>query len=157
MAPTCGSAHGTTEPTARNFDCTATPHWPAARSHATIEYVATTSLRAIRQLAEIQIQQLAPLGRDERRRHLRVRKCSFDLFRRSGSHDDRAPGRVRFLQLALGREVVEHECIAEVELAFDGDLRDAAPRRTEPALSHSSSDSPGSIACTSTPCASCFS
>jgi hypothetical protein len=37
-----GSAQGTTEPTARNFDCTATPHWPAARSQATIEYVLIT-------------------------------------------------------------------------------------------------------------------
>jgi hypothetical protein len=42
IAPTWGSAHGTTEPTARNFDWTATPHWPASRSQATIEYVATT-------------------------------------------------------------------------------------------------------------------
>ena len=35
------TANGTTEPTARNFDWTATPHSPAARSHAAIEYVAT--------------------------------------------------------------------------------------------------------------------
>ena len=34
-----GSAQGTTDPTARNFDCTATPHCPASRSQATIEYV----------------------------------------------------------------------------------------------------------------------
>src|SRR5687767_12062268 len=39
MAPTCGSAHGTTDPTARNFDCTPTPHSPRSRSQATIEYV----------------------------------------------------------------------------------------------------------------------
>ena len=31
IAPTPGSAHGTIEPTARNFDSTATPHWPASR------------------------------------------------------------------------------------------------------------------------------
>ena len=42
MAPTCGSAAGTTAPTARNFDWTATPHSPASRSHATIEYVEIT-------------------------------------------------------------------------------------------------------------------
>jgi hypothetical protein len=35
--PTCGSAHGTTEPTARNFDCVATPHCPRSRSQAAIE------------------------------------------------------------------------------------------------------------------------
>ena len=34
IAPTCGSAHGTTEPTARNFDAVATPHSPASRSQA---------------------------------------------------------------------------------------------------------------------------
>ena len=41
IAPTSGSAHGTTEPTARNFDCVATPHCPLSRSQAAIEYVAT--------------------------------------------------------------------------------------------------------------------
>ena len=37
IAPTCGTAHGTIEPTARNFDWVATPHCPAARSQAQIE------------------------------------------------------------------------------------------------------------------------
>ena len=41
IAPTCGSAQGTTEPTERNFDWTATPHCSASRSTATIEYVET--------------------------------------------------------------------------------------------------------------------
>ena len=35
---------GTTEPTARNFDWVATPHCPASRSQAAIEYVATSGL-----------------------------------------------------------------------------------------------------------------
>ena len=37
IAPTCSFAHGTTEPTARNFDCVATPHCAASRSQAQIE------------------------------------------------------------------------------------------------------------------------
>jgi len=37
FAPIPGSAQGTTEPTPRNFDCVATPHWPASRSQAAIE------------------------------------------------------------------------------------------------------------------------
>ena len=85
-----------------------------------------------------------------------MRKGSLDRLRRSGSYDDRLPGGVRFLQRALIGNVVEHERLADVELTFDGDLRDAPSRRSEPALSHSSIDSPGSMAWTSTPLASCF-
>jgi hypothetical protein len=33
-------------------------------------------------------------------------------------------------------DVVEHERVAELELTLDRDLRDAASRRPEPALSH---------------------
>src|SRR3954471_9278302 len=38
-APTPARAHGTTAPTARNFDCTATARSPVAASRATIENV----------------------------------------------------------------------------------------------------------------------
>lgn len=38
-APTFARAEGTTEPTARNLEATATPHSPASISHATIENV----------------------------------------------------------------------------------------------------------------------
>src|SRR5712691_7108036 len=157
MAPTCGSAHGTTEPTARNFDWTATPHWPASRSHATIEYVATTSLRAIGQLAEVAVAQVAAIGRHERRRNLRMRERGLHGLRRGGSHDDRPPGPVCFVQCPLINDVVEHERLVEVELAVDRDLRDPSSRCTEPALPHSSIVPPGSTACTSTPLARRFS
>src|SRR5690606_17186342 len=40
-APTLAFAHGTTEPTAKNFDWTATPTSPVSGSAATIENVAT--------------------------------------------------------------------------------------------------------------------
>ena len=49
-------AHGTTEPTARNFDCVATPHWPASRSHAQMEYVATGA-SAIGELRQVELEQ----------------------------------------------------------------------------------------------------
>ena len=39
IAPTSARAHGTTAPTARNFDWVATPRSPVAGSSATIEYV----------------------------------------------------------------------------------------------------------------------
>jgi hypothetical protein len=45
-------AHGTIQPTARNFDWTATPHCCASRSQAQIEYVATTLL-AVGHLREV--------------------------------------------------------------------------------------------------------
>src|SRR5689334_16266406 len=41
MAPTPPRAQGTTAPTARNFDCTATPTSPLAGSHPTMENVLT--------------------------------------------------------------------------------------------------------------------
>ena len=56
IAPTSGSAQGTTQPTARNFDCTATPHCRASRSQAQMEYVATTGL-AVGHLREVEREQ----------------------------------------------------------------------------------------------------
>src|SRR6185503_16034761 len=136
MAPTCGSAHGTTEPTARNFDCTATPHCPASASHATIEYVATTGSGAIGQLAQVDVEQVAAIRGHEGGRNLRMRERRLDLLRRARAHDDRPPGLVRFVQALVVRDVVEHERVRQLELALDRDLRDAPPRRAEPALSH---------------------
>src|SRR5438874_13837180 len=89
MAPTWGSAHGTTDPTARNLDCTATPHCEADRSHATIEYVATTSLRPIRELTEIDIEQVWAVRRDDCSRDFGVGQRLFDRLHRRGPHDDR--------------------------------------------------------------------
>jgi hypothetical protein len=43
-APTLARAHGTTAPTAGNFDATATPQSPAAGSAATIENVIVCAL-----------------------------------------------------------------------------------------------------------------
>ena len=73
IAPTSGSAHGTTEPTARNFDWTATPHCLAARSQAAIEYVATTG-SAIGELGQVELEQVASLLGHENGRHLGPRE-----------------------------------------------------------------------------------
>ena len=42
-APTPAFAHGTTAPTAKNFDCTAIPSSPVSGSNPTMENVATGS------------------------------------------------------------------------------------------------------------------
>jgi hypothetical protein len=47
MAPTPAWAQGTTEPTARNFDWTATPRESVSGSKATIEKVATMFARGV--------------------------------------------------------------------------------------------------------------
>src|SRR5918992_5941867 len=54
MAPAPAPTQGTTEPTARNFDATATPHSAeglARGSHATIENVIDSTLRTLCQPA----------------------------------------------------------------------------------------------------------
>src|SRR5204863_3118295 len=154
---TYGSAQGTTEPTARNLDCTPTPHCRAVKSHATIEYVATTGSGAIRELAQIEVEQITTVGRDDRDRHLRMRQRRLDLVGRGRSHDDRRARVVGLVKALDVRDLVQHERVGQLELALDGDLGDAPAGRPEPALSHNVTDSPGSIACTSTPAACCLS
>src|SRR6185503_7755669 len=106
MAPTCGSAAGTPAPTARNFDCTATPHSAASRSQATIEYVEGL---AILELAEIEVPELALSGRDEDTRDLWALERDPDGLGRRGPDDDRRSLRVRLLQAAHVLDAVEHE------------------------------------------------
>src|SRR5690349_16135297 len=109
MAPTCGSAHGTTAPTARNFDCVATPHCCASGSHAAIEYVATGRALAIGQLTQVEVEQLALRLGDEDGRDLWPLQRRHDLLRRVGADDDGSPFGVRGSKLGLVRHVVEHE------------------------------------------------
>src|SRR5262249_11328904 len=85
-APTCASAHGTTDPTPRDFDCVATPRCALSRSQATIEYVATTGSVPIRHLHEVEVQQRGVTHED--RRNLWMRKRPLHLVRRGGAHDD---------------------------------------------------------------------
>src|SRR6187551_1944766 len=154
MAPTCGSAAGTPAPTARNFDCTATPHSAASRSQATIEYVDGL---AILQLSEVELAELALLWRDEHASDLRaLERCTHRIGRRSAD-DDGDSLRVRLLETAHVLHPVEDEGVVErdVVLALDGDLRHAPPRGAEPALPHSSTDSPGSGVRISTPLGAC--
>src|SRR5205085_1478566 len=94
-APTSGSAQGTTAPTARNFDWTATPHCLASRSQPAMEYVATTG-SAIRELRQVELQQVASLLGHEHRGHLGPRERRAHLLRRPRAHDD---GTARFERL----------------------------------------------------------
>src|SRR5829696_5552707 len=119
IAPTCGSAHGTTEPTARNFDCTETPHCSASRSQATIEYVAIKGLvrrklpvdtsvsipAAIRGLDQIDLQQLS--RRHEDAGYFGTGQRGQHLLLGVGAHDDRCPLVVRLPQPGVV-ELVEH-------------------------------------------------
>src|SRR2546422_3213489 len=132
-------AHGTTEPTARNLDCVAMPHWPASRSHAAIEYVATTS--AIGELGQVEVEQ-SRVG-DERQRDLRAGQRGLDLGRGRRAYDDGPSVRMRLAKCFVV-ECVEHERLRHVDLAFEGDLWDAAARCSEPSFSQSSTESPGS-------------
>src|SRR5436190_758915 len=135
IAPTCGSAHGTTEPTARNFDCTATLHCAASRSQATIEKVATGVL-AIRELGQVELEQVSAIGRDERAGDLRPRKRASDRLRVPRSHDDGSTLVVRRAQHVVVGDVVEDERAFDVELALDRQLRHAAAGGSEPALAN---------------------
>src|SRR5947208_13094036 len=153
-AATYGSAHGTTEPTARNFDCVATPHCRASGSQAAIEYVATRS-SAICELREIQLEQFALCFRYHDARDLGAGQCLLHAFRGFGADDDRPAPVVRFLQRSVVGNIVEHERVVELDLALDGDLRHPAAGGPKPALSQIAVVSPGSSVMTSMPGACC--
>ena len=126
IAPTPGSAQGTTAPTARNFDCTATPHWPASTSHATIEYVATGL--AVGQLRQVELEQIAPFGRDEDAGDLGLRERRLHSLGGLGPGDDRATALVGGVQLLVGRLVEPEDIVRQLQLALDRDLGDPDAR-----------------------------
>src|SRR5262249_22900760 len=120
-----------------------------------MEYVATSGvLGAIRQLPEVEVEQLAALWRDEHRRHFGTRERRFDLPGRASADRHRGPVLVRDVQARLVGHVVEDEGALDVQLSINRNLGNAAPCRTEPPLSHTATDSPGWIAWISTPLAS---
>src|SRR5256885_14784647 len=122
MAPASGSAHGTTEPTARNFDCVATPHWPAPTSQAAIEYVATIG-SAICQLGEVELEERG-VG-DERGCDLGPRQRRLHVLGSCGPHDDGAALFMRRAERILF-DRVEDECVLQLERPLQRDLGDAA-------------------------------
>ena len=131
IAPTPGSAHGTTEPTARNFDCVATPHCPASRSHAAIEYVATIG-SAIRELRQVEVEQRA-VG-DERAATSGRASAAFTSSALAARTTTGWPASCARAQ-RLVVDGVEHERTRDVDLALERDLRDPAARRSEPRAS----------------------
>src|SRR5215212_4052893 len=137
IAPTSASAAGTPAPTARNFDCTATPHSAASRSQATMEYVDGL---AIFQPAEVELRQLPLFRRDEDARDLGALERSPHLVGARGAYHDRNSLRMGLLQAADVCNGIEHESVVECDLvlALDRDFGDAPARGAEPAFSHSS-------------------
>src|SRR5260221_5263975 len=130
MAPIPGSAQGTTEPTARNFDCVATPQWRAARSQAAIEYVAT-SFSAIGELGQVDVEQGAVV--DERAGDLGSRERRFHLGGARRADHDRPAYRVSGAKRVIV-DRVEHQGSDEVELAVERNLRNAPARRAGTAV-----------------------
>src|SRR5438067_8853269 len=88
-----------------------------------LEYVATR-LRPIRQLAQVELEQVAPIRRYERRGNFGMGERRLHLLGRAGTDDDRAAGLVRLAERARVRHVVEDERVTKVELALERDLRD---------------------------------
>src|SRR3954451_949148 len=144
IAPTWGSAAGTPAPTARDFDCTATPHSAASRSQATIEYVEGL---AILQLPEVEVHELTMRRRDEDAGDLRAFERRANGLGVCGADDYRDSLRMRFLEASDIVDPVEDERVADgdVVLTLDGDFRDTLPRRAEPALPHSSYVAPSAM------------
>src|SRR5919106_3203542 len=152
MAPTSASAQGTTEPTARNLDATATPHCCASRSQAQIEYVETSGGRrlAVGQLREVELEER--FVSDEDARDLSERERRHDLLGAPGSDDDGLAFDVRGVDQFWVREVLHDECPLHVERPLERELGHLAPRGAEPALAHQNvKDSPGSGDRISTP------
>src|SRR5207245_8059788 len=137
LAPARGSAQGTTDPTARNFDWTPTPHCPASRSHPTTEYVATRGAHsAIGQGAEVEVEQVAASRGDEHARDLRSAERGFHLLRRRRVSGDRPAGGVRRPDRLVIRLLRPENVGRQLELAVDRDLGHAEPGGAEPALPH---------------------
>src|ERR1700752_4938518 len=112
IAPTSGSAHGTTEPTARNFDCTATPHCFASRSQAAIENVATSGARsAIGQFGEIELEQVASLLGHGHDGYLWSRECLPHRFGRRRVHHHWTAGLERLGDRTEVADALENECL----------------------------------------------
>src|SRR5215216_3209702 len=107
-APTSGSAAGTPAPTARNFDCTATPHSRISRSHATIEYVEGL---AIFQLAKVELEELALARRHEHAGDLGPLERSLDGLDAGRANNHWNSLRVRLAQPLDVRDVVQDERI----------------------------------------------
>src|ERR687888_562315 len=114
MAPTPGCAQGTTEPTARNFDWVATPHWRASGAQAAIEYVATSGL-AIRELGEIEIEELGLRLGDEHRGDLGPGEGGLYVFCRLRADDDGPSRLMRLLERSFIGDVIENEGVVELQ------------------------------------------
>ncbi len=128
IAPTPASAHETTEPTARNFDCTATPHSPRSRSQAQIEYVdgaSHTSAGAGRARAA----RRGPAGTSTQATSGRA-SARTTASASAAAHDDRRAGACASTSASTSSTLSRTSASAERNrlVALEDDLGDAPPR-----------------------------
>ena len=98
---------------------------------------------------EIELEQRRIL--DEDARDLRPRERRATASASPARDDDRLPERVRDAQLLEVLERVDDERVGHVDRPLERDRRHAPPGRAEPALSHSSTVSPGAGTSSSIP------
>ena len=105
---------------------------------------------AIRQLGQVELEQLASLLRHEHGRHLGPRQRRAHLLRRRGADDDGTAARERLGDRRQVLDVVEDERLLDRHhgVALDRELRHTPAATAPPALPHTVTESPGSISST---------
>jgi hypothetical protein len=94
------------------------------------------ALAAVRDPAQVELEEVPTVGRDEDARDLGACEGSGDGLGIGGANDDGTTGGMSLLQARLVANVVEDECLAEVDLTFDHDLRHPPARGSEPPFPH---------------------
>src|SRR5207249_6356191 len=124
-------------------------HCLASRSHAAIEYVATTG-SAIGELGQIEPEQVTPLFRYEDGRYFWPRERRAHVLGRCRAHDDGTTGLERLDDWLQVGDAFEDECLLRRHgrVTLDRKLRHTPPTAAPPALPHSVTESPGSISST---------
>ena len=123
------------------------PTGPASRSHAAIENV--PRIRQLGQVDRRAARASSPGTTTEATSGRASAACTPSAVEARTTTG--FPSCVRCASRRRVGDVVEDECAVEVDLAFDGDLRHAAPGRAEPALPHTVIVSPGLMSTISTP------
>src|SRR5256885_10514084 len=108
-----------------------------------MERVSSWRRSSVGEVGGVELEQIAGSVGNDDGGHLGPPERGLDLLGGRCPDNDRRTGLKRLAKLLVVVDVVEDECLRDVELALDRDLRDAAPRCPEPALPHTVTDSPG--------------